>query len=40
VLFDVRLVFLPWGDPADYEREQLYQFRHQAQRLTETHLRL
>jgi len=29
-LFDVRLVFLPWGDPGDYSRAELDQFRSEA----------
>ena len=30
-LFDVRLVFLPWGDPGDYTRDQLNWFRYHGQ---------
>ena len=30
-LFDLRLVWLPSGDPGDYPREQLNWFRHHAQ---------
>jgi hypothetical protein len=33
-VFDVRLVFLPQGDPGDYPREQLRWYREQAGRLT------
>ncbi len=36
--FDLRLVFLPRGDPADFTREQLYQFRHAGQRLDDYRL--
>lgn len=37
-LFDVRLVFLPAGDPADYSREQLWAMRSMSQRLDDVKL--
>ena len=29
-LFDLRVVFLPWGDPGDYTRKEISQFRKKA----------
>lgn len=39
-LFDVRLVFLPRGDPGDYTRAELAQFREQCSRSAEDFSRL